>query len=276
VRDARHIVVVDDEPNIGASLRLILEGEGYRVTVCDTAAGFQKQQARSRTDLYVLDVRLPDGNGLDLLRWLGDNADPTPAVMISGHGTIRDAVDATRCGAFDFLEKPLARDRVLLVVKNALDRSELQHENQRFRELVGDAPRMIGDSAPFLRAVTEATQVARSDVGVLLTGESGSGKELFAEHIHRQEIAVEIHALGGLVAARRRIVVGAVLVDHMAEQMAPVVLRHRAPDMHPEAPVEQRAFFVAVLFPGDAAHHGEAQPAPNLGHNCFQLGGAMG
>ena len=186
MRDARHIVVVDDEPNIGASLRLILEGEGYRVTVCDTAAGFQKQQARSRADLYVLDVRLPDGNGLDLLRWLGDNADPTPAVMISGHGTIRDAVDATRCGAFDFLEKPLARDRVLLVVKNALDRSELQHENQRFRELVGDAPRMIGDSAPFLRAVTEATQVARSDVGVLLTGESGSGKELFAEHIHRQ------------------------------------------------------------------------------------------
>jgi two-component system nitrogen regulation response regulator NtrX len=143
-------------------------------------------RARGRADLYVLDVRLPDGNGLDLLRWLGDNADPTPTVMISGHGTIRDGVDATRSGAFDFLEKPLARDRVLLVVKKGLDRSDLQHENQRFREFVGDAPRMIGDSVLFLRAVTEATQVARSDVGVLLTGESGSGKELFAEHIHRQ------------------------------------------------------------------------------------------
>jgi len=121
--------------------------------------------------------------GLDFLRWLGDNADPTPTVMIPGHGTIRDA---TRRGAFDFLEKPLARDRVLLVVNNALDRLDLQHENQRFGELGGDAPRMTGDSVLFLRAVTAATQVARSDVGVLPTGESGSGKELFAEHIHRQ------------------------------------------------------------------------------------------
>ena len=79
--------------------------------------------------------------------------------MISGHGTIRDAIDATRNGAFDFLEKPLARDRVLLVVKNALERSDLQLENQRFRDLVGEAPKMIGKSAAFRRAVT------RSDAG---------------------------------------------------------------------------------------------------------------
>ena len=143
MKGTRHIVVVDDEPNIGASLRLILEGDGYRVTVCDSAARFQAQRALGRTDLYVLDVRLPDGNGIDLLRSLRDDDDPTPAVMISGHGTIRDAVEATRSGAFDFLEKPLARDRVLLVVKNALERSDLEHENQRFRELVGDAPKMI-------------------------------------------------------------------------------------------------------------------------------------
>jgi len=181
MKGTRHIVVVDDEPNIGASLRLILEGDGYRVTVCDSAASFQAQRALGRTDLYVLDVRLPDGNGIDLLRSLRDDDDHTPAVMISGHGTIRDAVEATRSGAFDFLEKPLARDRVLLVVKNALERSDLEHENQRFRELVGDAPKMIGHSAAF----QQATQVARSDAGVLLTGESGSGKELFAELIHR-------------------------------------------------------------------------------------------
>jgi two-component system nitrogen regulation response regulator NtrX len=106
--------------------------------------------------------------------------------MISGHGTIRDAVAATQNGAFDFLEKPLARDRVLLVVKNAIERSDLQRENQRFRELVGDGPRMIGTSDAFQRAVTQATQVARSDAGVLLTGESGTGKELLAEHIHRE------------------------------------------------------------------------------------------
>jgi two-component system nitrogen regulation response regulator NtrX len=180
----RHIVIVDDEPNIGASLRLILEGEGYRVTVCETAAGFHAERRRVTADLYLLDIRLPDGNGIELLRSI-KQSDETPAVMISGHGTIRDAVEATRIGAFDFLEKPLARDRVLLVVKNALERSALQRENQRFRELVGDAPKMIGQSAVFQHAVNQATQVARSDVAVLLSGESGTGKELLADHIHR-------------------------------------------------------------------------------------------
>ena len=181
----RHIVILDDEPNIGLSLRMILEGEGYRVTLFNSAAAFQAERGRSRADLCLLDVRLPDGNGIDVLRSLRQADDTTPVVMISGHGTIRDAVAATRAGAFDFLEKPLARDRVLLVVKNALERSDLQRENQRFRELVGDAPRMIGQSASFLHAVKQAAQVARSDVAVLLTGESGTGKELLAAQIHR-------------------------------------------------------------------------------------------
>jgi len=182
----RHIVIVDDEPNIGLSLRLILEGEGYRVSICESAAGFNAQRAMGHMDLYLVDLRLADGNGIDLLRSLRQRGDGTPVVMISGHGTIRDAVEATRSGAFDFLEKPLARDRVLLVVKNALERLDLQLENQRYRELVGEGPRMIGHSVVFQRAVSEATQVARADAGVLLTGESGTGKELLAERIHRE------------------------------------------------------------------------------------------
>jgi two-component system nitrogen regulation response regulator NtrX len=182
----RHIVVVDDEPNIGKSLRLILEGEGYRVTVCESAAQFHAERRRGRADLYLMDLRLADGNGIELLRTLRQTDEATPVVMISGHGTIRDAVDATRSGAFDFLEKPLSRDRVLVVVRNALERADLQRENQRFRELVGDAPKMIGRSALFREAVDQATQVARSDVGVLLAGESGTGKELLAAHVHRE------------------------------------------------------------------------------------------
>ena len=164
---ARHVVVVDDEPNIGRSLRLILEGEGYRVTVCESAAKFHAERNKGRADLYLVDLRLPDGNGIDLLRSVRQADDPTPVVMISGHGTIRDAVDATRNGAFDFLEKPLARDRVLLVTKHAIERSDLQRENQHFRELVGDGPSMIGRSEAFRLAVEQATQVARSDAGVL-------------------------------------------------------------------------------------------------------------
>ncbi len=133
----RHIVVVDDESNIGLSLRLILEGEGYRVSICESVARFNALRGLGPVDLYLLDVRLPDGNGIDLLRSLRQRDDLAPAVMISGHGTIRDAVEATRSGAFDFLEKPLARDRVLLVVKNALERSDLQLENQRYRTATG-------------------------------------------------------------------------------------------------------------------------------------------
>jgi two-component system, NtrC family, nitrogen regulation response regulator NtrX len=183
---ARRVVVVDDEPNIGRSLRLILEGEGYGVAVCESIAQLKAQPAKPRADLYLLDIRLPDGSGLDVLRALRQADDSTPVVMISGNATIREAVEATRGGAFDFLEKPLARDRVLLVVRNALERADLQRENQRFREMVGDAPRMIGQSPAFRFAVDQATQVARSDVSVLLTGESGTGKELLAAHIHRE------------------------------------------------------------------------------------------
>ena len=182
----RHIVIVDDEANIGRSLRLILEGEGYRVSVFDSAAAFTAEPNRAVGDVYLLDVRLPDGSGLDLLRLVRQWDERSAAVMISGHGTVTDAVQATRSGAFDFLEKPLARDRVLLVVKNAVEWSELQRENQRYRELVGPAPKMIGSAPVFLQAVQQATQVARSDVSVLLSGESGTGKELLAAHIHRE------------------------------------------------------------------------------------------
>ena len=182
----RHIAIVDDEANIGRSLRLILEGEGYRVSVFDSTAAFLKERNRAAADLYLLDLRLPDGSGLDLLRLVRQWDERSAAVMISGHGTVADAVEATKIGAFDFLEKPLGRDRVLLVVKNALEWSDLQRENQRYRELVGDAPRMLGSSPVFQHAVQQATQVARSDVTVLLSGESGTGKELLAAHIHRE------------------------------------------------------------------------------------------
>jgi two-component system nitrogen regulation response regulator NtrX len=181
-----HILVLDDEPNIGLSLRLILEGEGYSVSICRSAAEMHAEQRKARVDLYILDVRLPDGNGIDLLRSIRQRDEATPVVMVSGHATIRDAVEATRSGAFDFLEKPLARDRVLLVVKHALERANLQRENQRYREMVGEGPQMIGTSAVFHQAVQQATQVARSDVSVLLAGESGTGKELLAAHIHRE------------------------------------------------------------------------------------------
>ncbi len=182
----KKILVVDDEANVRASLRLVLEGAGYNVSMCRTAAEFQEQMPRCRADAFLLDVRLPDGNGIDLLQSLRRADNQAPIIMISGHGTIADAVAATRAGAFDFLEKPLGRDRLLLVLKNALDQAALQSENARLRELVGEGPRMVGESTVFRKVLEQVGQVSRSDARVLLLGESGTGKELLAEHLHRE------------------------------------------------------------------------------------------
>jgi two-component system nitrogen regulation response regulator NtrX len=181
----RHIVIVDDEPNIGLSLELILEREGYTVSVCKSAAEFEARFAQRPAAAYLLDVKLPDGSGIDILRSLRQNEIQAPVIMISGHGTISDAVEATKNGAYDFLEKPLSRDKVLLTLKNAIEQATLRNENARFREIVGDGPRMIGSSPAFLHALEQASRVARSDARVLLLGESGTGKELLAGHIHR-------------------------------------------------------------------------------------------
>jgi two-component system nitrogen regulation response regulator NtrX len=181
---AKRILILDDEPNIGSSLRLILEREGYAVTIARTLA--EARAAADRADALLLDVRLPDGSGIDLLRQLRERDQVAPAIMISGHATIADAVEATRAGAFDFLEKPLSRDKVLLSVKNALEQASLRRENERLRELVGAGARMIGASPAFTRVVDQASMAARSDARILIMGESGTGKELLAAHIHRE------------------------------------------------------------------------------------------
>ncbi len=181
---SKRILILDDEPNICRSLQMILEHSGYAVTIARTIE--EGRLLAPRADALLLDVRLPDGSGIDLLRQLREMDIAVPAVMISGHGTIADAIEATRAGAFDFLEKPLARDKVLVALKNALEHSTLRRENQQLREIVGAGPKMIGASPVFLKVVEQATLAARSDARVLLMGESGTGKELLAAHIHRE------------------------------------------------------------------------------------------
>jgi two-component system, NtrC family, nitrogen regulation response regulator NtrX len=179
---ARRIVIVDDEENIGRSLRLILEREGYAVSTLLSASAFM--QAAPRADLYLFDVRLPDGNGIELLRRVLSQQPDALVLMISGHATITDAVDAVKAGAFDFLEKPLSRERVLLAIARAFEQRKLREENTRLREQLGGASRMIGNSPAFARVMEQATLAARSDARILLIGESGTGKELLAAHIH--------------------------------------------------------------------------------------------
>ncbi len=179
---AKRIVIVDDEENIGRSLRLILEREGYAISTFMSAAAFGQAP---RADLYLFDVRLPDGNGIDLLKRVLGNQPEAPVLMISGHATIQDAVEAVRAGAFDFLEKPLSRERVLLAIARAFEQRTLKEENTRLKEQLGSGPRMIGSSPAFTRVLEQASLAARSDARVLLIGESGTGKELLAAHIHQ-------------------------------------------------------------------------------------------
>lgn len=180
----KKIFILDDEPNIRRSLGMILEHEGYAVFSAGSLS--EARRMTERPDAMLLDVRLPDGSGIDFLRQFHEKDADVPAVMISGHGTIADAVEATRAGAFDFLEKPLSRDRVLLSVKNALEQLSLRRENEQLRELIGSGPRMIGSAPVFVRVVEQATLAARSDARILIMGESGTGKELLAAHIHEE------------------------------------------------------------------------------------------
>jgi two-component system nitrogen regulation response regulator NtrX len=179
----KRVLIVDDEENIGRSLKLILEREGYAVSACVTAA--EAKAYSQRPDVYLIDVRLPDGSGIDLVRWLRANDVAAPVLMISGHGTIAEAVEATRAGAFDFLEKPLSREKVLISLKHALENSKLREENRRLKEIAG-AARMIGTSPAFQKVLEQATLAARTDARMLLNGESGTGKELLAAHIHAE------------------------------------------------------------------------------------------
>jgi two-component system nitrogen regulation response regulator NtrX len=178
------VLVVDDERPIRDSLALILEGERYAVTTAPSAEEALQKLELERADLVILDVRLPGMNGLDALREIRARDEQTDVIMISGHATLSDAVEATRLGAFDFLQKPLNRDRVLITVRNALEKVQLQHEMERLRRDAPNRFQMIGRAPVMQQLYREIEKVAPSKARVLITGENGSGKELIARSVH--------------------------------------------------------------------------------------------
>lgn len=180
-----HVLIVDDEAGIRTSLEGILGDEGFRTTSCaDGEAALAQLAAAGPPDLLLLDIALPGRDGVEILadvraRWPG-----LPVVMMSGHGTVETAVRATRLGAFDFVEKPLSIDGLLLTLEHALERARLETENARLREQAFQAGEIIGESAAIVRLKQQIEQVAPSDGRVLITGENGTGKELVARRIH--------------------------------------------------------------------------------------------
>jgi len=179
------VLVVDDEEGIRKVLRQLLEYEGHSVVVAsgggEAIAAFQQE----RPDLTLLDVKMARMDGLEVLDELRQ-IDPTSIViMISGHGTIETAVDATRRGAFDFLEKPLDTDRLLVTIRNALQRRGLEQENARLRDEIESHYEIVGNSFAIRALVERIEKVAPTDARVLITGQNGTGKELVARAIHR-------------------------------------------------------------------------------------------
>jgi DNA-binding NtrC family response regulator len=181
------VLVVDDEKNIRRTLRMVLEGEGYGVEDADTAEKALKRLLEVSPDLVIMDVKLPGKNGIWALERImsGEYGRPAvPVIMISGHATFTDAVRATRLGAFDFFEKPLDRQRVLVSVRNAVERWVMIRDLSSMRAAEAERFEMIGASEVMQKLFEQIAKVAPTRGRVLVTGESGTGKELIARAIH--------------------------------------------------------------------------------------------
>ncbi len=180
-----HILVVDDEVGILTALQKTLALEGYTVDVAGGLRIAEERLAKRSYDVVLLDVALPDGDGLSLLESMRTAGNDTPALMMSGHATIDAAIRATRLGAIDFLEKPISTDRLLLVLQNTLRLVRAEAETQELRQATGWASDLVGSSRAMEALREQIGRAARANASVLLLGERGTGKELVARAIHQ-------------------------------------------------------------------------------------------
>ncbi|HKK04588.1 MAG TPA: sigma-54 dependent transcriptional regulator [Gammaproteobacteria bacterium] len=206
---APSILVVDDEPDIGNLLQEILEDEGYRVQVAQSGQAARNAMRLHRPDLVLLDIWMPDIDGISLLKeWSDDTGLPMPVIMMSGHGSVETAVEATRLGAYDFIEKPLSLAKLLVTVERALEADRLQRENQGLRRQAHVSAEPIGKGVTMQHLKDQVRRIAQHESWVLMQGEPGSGVRLLARYLHQSStrregpfIEVNVAALSGAGAA---------------------------------------------------------------------------
>ena len=179
------ILVVDDERAIRNSLKEILGDEGYDVDIAEDGATAVGMAEKERYDVIFCDIKMPNMEGTEVLEKLKKDGIDSAVIMISGHGDIDTAVECIKKGAFDFIQKPLDLNRILITIKNATERSKIITENTNLKKKVF-GQQMVGESAPIKHLREMIEKVAPTDARVLITGPNGSGKELVARSLHQQ------------------------------------------------------------------------------------------
>jgi len=180
-----HILVVDDEPDIRNLVKEILADEGFEVTVAESGEAARHARRMRRPDLILLDIWMDDVDGITLLReWSEGSGLPCPVIIMSGHGTVETAVEATRLGAYDFIEKPISLAKLLLLVNRALETERLQQENLGLKRQVQPVAEPAGKSELMQSLREQAKRIAQHNTWVLVSGEPGAGKEVVARYIH--------------------------------------------------------------------------------------------
>lgn len=181
-----NVLIIDDERAIRSSLKDLLEFEGFQVTEAEDAATGLELVRRGNFDLVLCDIKMPGMDGLECLNQLQNlNAD-LPVIMVSGHGNVETAMEATRLGAFDFIVKPPDLNRLLITVRNALDRGNLISQTKVLKQKISKTQEIIGESSAIQNIRATIERVAPTDARVLITGENGTGKELVARWIHEK------------------------------------------------------------------------------------------
>ncbi len=182
------ILVVDDEDSIRRTLSAVLQDEGYPVLLAKDGAEALTSAAEEQPDLVLLDIAMPGKSGIEVLESLKEEWPGLPVIIMSGHGTIETAVKATKLGAYDFIEKPLSIEKLLLAIRNAMEHHRLAEVNRILIEALDEKAQIVGESEPIKKLKSQIERVAPTNAWVLITGRNGTGKELVARAIHAMSL----------------------------------------------------------------------------------------